>query len=126
MSQSCGGLEYIPGGVINGSTIINSQISNGTISGSTIESSIINSLVSIDAASAQVIANAIAALPPSQLKPLLDALLAAFVPDTQTDPPSTETGRIPTTIYGDATGLLGKPAAFGGLGAYSVPLYSRS
>lgn len=73
MSDSCCSLEFARGGVIDESSVTNSQIVNSTVQASTITASSIEMLASIDAASAVVIAEALAKLSSAQLKSLAEA-----------------------------------------------------
>lgn len=125
MSQSCGNLQFVEGGTIKSSSIINSQITDSIISNSTLQSVKLESLSSVDGSSAKVIADAIAALPPDQLITLVNAILASFTATPQTEPAvGTGTGELPTTVYGDRAALMGKPQMFAQFGQnYIIPLY---
>ncbi len=125
MSQSCGSLQFFEGGTIKGASIINSQITDSIISNSTIQSAKLETLTSIDSYSTKVIADAIAALPPDQLAPLVNAIMAAFTTSPQIEPAlGTGDGSLPTSVYGDRSSLLGKPQMFGKFGPdYVVPLF---
>lgn len=108
MSQ-CGNLEFVSGGVITGSTIMDSHITNSTISNSTFTAGTIANLTSIDEASAKIVADAIAALSAEQLKALASALFAAISVTPAEFPVSSESDKIPTTMYGGRGALLGQP-----------------
>lgn len=121
----CGDMRFVEGGVIEGGVINNSQINNSVITGSTFTSGSITNLASIDAASALIIANAIASLSKEQLKNLAEALLAALDVSAGTAPPSTDEDPIPTTYYGDRSAALGAPDIWDEHFApgYRIPLY---
>lgn len=108
MSQ-CGGLEYISGGVINGASVINSQITSSDITSSTFTSGSIVNLAQIDESSAKTVADALAGLSADQLKALAAALFAAMPMTSAVAPVSSESGVIPTTIYGGRTAIMGEP-----------------
>lgn len=152
MSQACGNLQFVEGGTIKSSSIINSQITDSIISNSTLQAVRLESLTSLDCPSAEtiataiascdatspivdaivgnpasvkLIADAIAALPPDQLVPLVNALLAAFAASPKPAPAvGTGSSELPTTVYGDRSALLGKPQMFVSFGPdYILPLY---
>lgn len=113
MSDSCCSLEFARGGVIDESSVTNSQIVNSTVQASTITASSIEMLVSIDAASAVVIAEALAKLSPAQLKSLAEAIHNAHGAVYGAEPVRSSSGEeLPTTVVGQRTFLLGEPDAW--------------
>lgn len=113
MSDSCCSLEFARGGVIDESSVTNSQIVNSTVQASTITASSIEMLVSIDAASAVVIAEALARLSPAQLKSLAEAIHNAHGAVYGAEPVRSSSGEeLPTTVVGQRTFLLGEPDAW--------------
>ena len=113
MSDSCCSLEFARGGVIDESSVTNSQIVNSTVQASTITASAIEMLVSIDAASAVVIAEALARLSPAQLKSLAEAIHNAHGAVYGAEPVRSSSGEeLPTTVVGQRTFLLGEPDAW--------------
>lgn len=113
MSDSCCSLEFAKGGVIDESSVTNSQIVNSTVQASTITASSIEMLASIDAASAVVIAEALAKLSSAQLKSLAEAIHNAHGAVYGTEPVRSSSGEeLPTTVVGQRTFLLGEPDAW--------------
>lgn len=113
MSDSCCSLEFARGGVINESSVTNSQIVNSTVQASTITASSIEMLASIDAASAVVIAEALAKLSSAQLKSLAEAIHNAHGAVYGAEPVRSSSGEeLPTTVVGQRTFLLGEPDAW--------------
>lgn len=113
MSDSCCSLEFARGGVIDESSVTNSQIVNSTVQASTITASSIEMLASIDAASAVVIAEALARLSPAQLKSLAEAIHNAHGAVYGAEPVRSSSGEeLPTTVVGQRTSLLGEPDAW--------------
>lgn len=113
MSDSCCSLEFARGGVIDESSVTNSQIVNSTVQASTITASSIEMLASIDAASAVVIAEALAKLSPAQLKSLAEAIHNAHGAVYGAEPVRPSSGEeLPTTVVGQRTFLLGEPDAW--------------
>jgi hypothetical protein len=113
MSDSCCSLEFARGGVIDESSVINSQIVNSTVQASTITASSIEMLASIDAASAVVIAEALAKLSSAQLKSLAEAIHNAHGAVYGAEPVRSSSGEeLPTTVVGQRTFLLGEPDAW--------------
>lgn len=124
MSQGCGSIDYLNGGTMTGVSILNSQVTNTTISSSTLDSSTISNLTALDKKSAQVVADAIAALPADKLQALVNALLAALTPKAAPTPAlSEESDAIPTDIIGARSSVLGDPDTWLALGEYVVPMY---
>lgn len=110
MSDSCCSLEFARGGVIDESSVTNSQIVNSTVQASTITASSIEMLASIDAASAVVIAEALAKLSSAQLKSLAEAIHNAHGAVYGAEPVRSSSGEeLPTTVVGQRTFLLGEP-----------------
>lgn len=113
MSDSCCSLEFARGGVIDESSVTNSQIVNSTVQASTITASSIEMLASIDAASAVVIAEALAKLSSAQLKSLAEAIHNAHGAVYDAEPVRSSSGEeLPTTVVGQRTFLLGEPDAW--------------
>lgn len=113
MSDSCCSLEFTRGGVIDESSVTNSQIVNSTVQASTITASSIEMLASIDAASAVVIAEALAKLSSAQLKSLAEAIHNAHGAVYGAEPVRSSSGEeLPTTVVGQRTFLLGEPDAW--------------
>ena len=113
MSDSCCSLEFARGGVIDESSVTNSQIVNSTVQASTITASSIEMLASIDAASAVVIAEALARLSSAQLKSLAEAIHNAHGAVYGVEPVRSSSGEeLPTTVVGQRTFLLGEPDAW--------------
>lgn len=113
MSDSCCSLEFVRGGVIDESSVTNSQIVNSTVQASTITASSIEMLASIDAASAVVIAEALAKLSSAQLKSLAEAIHNAHGAVYGAEPVKSSSGEeLPTTVVGQRTFLLGEPDAW--------------
>lgn len=113
MSDSCCSLEFARGGVIDESSVTNSQIVNSTVQASTITASSIEMLASIDAASAVVIAEALAKLSSAQLKSLAEAIHNAHGAVYGAEPVRPSSGEeLPTTVVGQRTFLLGEPDAW--------------
>ena len=113
MSDSCCSLEFARGGVIDESSVTNSQIVNSPVQASTITASSIEMLASIDAASAVVIAEALAKLSSAQLKSLAEAIHNAHGAVYGAEPVRSSSGEeLPTTVVGQRTFLLGEPDAW--------------
>ena len=113
MSDSCCSLEFARGGVIDESSVTNSQIVNSTVQASTITASSIEMLASIDAASAVVIAEALAKLSSAQLKSLAEAIHNAHGAVYGAEPVRSSSGEeLPTTVVGQRTFLLGESDAW--------------
>ena len=113
MSDSCCSLEFARGGVIDESSVTNSQIVNSTVQALTITASSIEMLASIDAASAVVIAEALAKLSSAQLKSLAEAIHNAHGAVYGAEPVRSSSGEeLPTTVVGQRTFLLGEPDAW--------------
>lgn len=109
MSQNCGSIEFLAGGTINQSSILNSQITNSEVQNSKLSSCSVESLKSVDDASAQVIADALAALPSNKLQALVEALMQSMSFTDATAPDTSEDTAIPTTMYGTRNAILGTP-----------------
>lgn len=109
MSQNCGAIEYLSGGTLNQATVVNTQILNSEISASALRSCSVVSLTSVDSASAQVIADALASLDPVQLQALMNKLMESMSFADAAAPDSTDNAATPTTMYGERTALLGTP-----------------
>lgn len=124
MSNTCGEIRFMEGGTIKDATILNSQMVNSVISSSTIDSSSITNLSSIDSASARVIMQAIAALPPSDLRVLIDALLAALRGGVDFSTAVTcLDNSIPATMFGNDEFLLGAPDGWITIADGAIPVY---
>lgn len=115
MSNQCGDLEFVRGGTIVETHIDNSQMSNSSVTSSTIQSSDIVALASIDPASAQVVADAIARLSPAQLKAVAEAIHNAHSAEYGKVPTAkiSNNATLPTQICGSSRDmLLGTPDAW--------------
>ncbi len=123
-SQSCSGaLEFVDGGVINATTVTNSQIVTSVIQNSAFEAGRITNLVSIDDASASLIAKAFLSLGEDDLKRLATAILGAAELPTAPQPSLNE-GNLSRQHYGSADAVLGKPDKWLTVGGGAVPLYN--
>lgn len=124
MSQNCGSIEFLAGGTINQSSILNSQITNSEVQNSKLSSCSVESLKSVDDASAQVIADALAALPANKLQALVEKLMASMSYADAAEPATTDDAATPTTMYGTRNALLGTPVRWKSLPDGSrVPCY---
>lgn len=123
MGNACGETKYAEDGVINRTTLTNSQITNSDIQNSMLSASSIQGLTSIDAASAEKIADAVAGLDSRQLLSLASAIQEAFAPVEDDEPPATTSPELPTTIIGLRDVLLGRPSGWAKFGTYVIPLY---
>lgn len=123
MSNTCGEIRFMEGGTIKDATIVSSNIVNSSISSSNLDSSTITNLSSIDSASAKVIMQAIANLSPSDLRILIDALLAAVVSGGFPSVGECQNGSMPASILGDNDYVLGKPTGWLVLANGGVPVY---
>lgn len=122
--SDCGAIEFLKYGAISESDIVSSRITNSTITGSTIESSHIQQLASVDAASAQRIADAIAQLSTEQLSLLATALAKALPAAPFGSPPAeTASSELPTAVLGERGKLLGAPAQWLQYKDFVVPAY---
>lgn len=122
--SGCGALDHLRGGAITEATVASS-----TIMASVIRDSVIENLASIDAASAEVIADAIAALPPDKLEALAKAIAAAMPKDEAAsgNAPKTSTEDwLPTTLYGTRAAVLGEPDDWISFQGKVVPVYKES
>lgn len=129
--MSCGENSLLDGGVIQNGTIANSQLTNsaflaGRVDSATIANSSIENLATLDAASARVIANALAELPAQQLRLLAEAILDQMkqTPTVLTTAPeSTDAPTLSTVVYGDRDKLLGAPALWLEQGNLKIPAF---
>lgn len=123
-SQSCSGaLEFVDGGVINAATVTNSQVVTTVIQNSVFEAGRIANLVSIDDASASLIANAFLRLGKTDLKNIASAILGAAELPEATEQPALEEGNLSRQHYGSADAVLGTPDKWLTVGDGAVPLY---
>lgn len=124
MSQNCGSIEFLAGGTINQSSILNSQITSSEVSGSTLKTCKVESLTSVDEASAQVIADALSALPANKLQALVEKLMASMKYEDAAEPTTSDDAATPTTMYGTRNAILGTPVRWKALPDGSrVPCY---
>lgn len=125
MSNTCGEIRFMEGGTIKDATIVSSNIVNSSISSSNLDSSTITNLSSIDSASARVIMQAIANLSPSDLRVLLDALLAALrtAGGNVSDSCQISYG-LPASLIGGGSYLLGNPNGWLPIADGLIPVYS--
>lgn len=152
--MGCGDIKFLQGGVIDGSTVINSQLTNSTLSASSIAASVmtksditeskieeselnnstvnngllvdceVQKLAAIDAQSAKLIADAISILPKAELMALATAIFDALQVPIAQEPEFTNDSTISTNVFGNADGVLGKPAQWGSFGGFAIPLYT--
>lgn len=122
-TNPCGGIDFLQGGTITQTTVLNSEILNSAISASTFNSGHITTLASIDEASTTTLIKAILSLPPDQLEAFATALLTAAAGNNGVEPGVSESEALPTTMVGDRKKLLGEPSSWGQLFGKSVPLY---
>ena len=122
----CSVLEFMRGGAIIEAHITASTITDSRISSSEIDSSHLKNTASVDAASAQVIADAIAKLPEGSLTELAKAIAAAMPKAPLASAPQVSTeDALPTDIAGNRELLLGKPDAWLGYNDFVVPAYKE-
>lgn len=124
----CGDIQYLEGGVLKDGTFVspnitNAKISDSVVSASTVDGAYITNLVNIDAASADVIADALARLPPESIRNLAMALLSIAPQVAEAAPTASEAPSIPTTMIGARHTSLGAPAVWGVINGYKVPMY---
>lgn len=121
--SGCGALDHLIGGTIKEATIASS-----TIMASVVRDSVIENLAGIDAASAEKIADAIAALPPDKLSALAE-VVAKAIPATSaamgTPPKASTDESLPTTLYGGRGALLGEPEDWLIFQGKVVPVYKE-
>lgn len=123
--SDCGSLEFLRGGVIAEAQITASKISDSDVSASVIKSSQLQTLAAVDAASSQVIADAIAKLPAASLVALAEALAAALPVATGAQPATNKAEALPLTVAGSRELLLGKPDVWIVDHDYAVPGYRQ-
>lgn len=124
MSQNCGSIEFLSGGTINQSSVLNSQITNSEVQNSKLSTCSIESLTSVDESSAQVIADALSALPANKLQALVEKLMASMKYEDATEPTTTDNAATPTVMYGTRNAMLGAPVRWKALPDGSrVPCY---
>lgn len=122
----CGGIEFLRGGVIAETHITASSVSDSRVSSSELDSCHLKNTASVDAASAQVIANALAALPQGVLTALAAAIASALPKAPLANGPQVSTEEtLPTGIAGGREALLGKPDAWLGYQDFVVPAYKE-
>lgn len=126
MSGECGDSGMLEGGIIKDSTIISSTVTTTKIEASDFSGGSITALSAMDAVSAKTVLNALVALGPDQLAALGQLLLSSAAAVQTTTPPATdESSSLPTTVYGSRTAGMGAPIAWGNIGGYAVPLYTK-
>ena len=86
MSNTCGGIDFLQGGTLTGSTIVNSEILSSVIRASEFNGGHITALASIDDSSIHTIVNGILGLPKEQLIAFATALLEAACGGTVGEP----------------------------------------
>lgn len=122
----CGVTEFMRGGMIAEAHITASNVTESRISSSEISGCHLQNTASVDDASAQIIADAIAKLPQSALVALAEALTA--VPSKAVpvgEPEITTENSLPTAVAGGRDTLLGKPDAWLGYQDFIVPAYKE-
>ena len=141
--MSCGELGPIDGGLIKNSTVQNStvtgsSVTNGLVSSSDLEGCNLKGTASVDAASARMIAGAIAdddtaagelagaILGGSGSSSVMQAISNSN-PAVYGNPQAASDGDdLPTAVHGTRDALLGRPDAWMKLGDYVVPLYRKA
>lgn len=122
----CGVLEFLRGGTLIDVHITSATITDSRISSSDIDSCHLKNAASVDAASAQVIADAIAKLPEGSLVELAKAIAKALPKAPIADAPQITTEEaLPTAVAGNRELLLGKPDAWLGYNDFIVPAYKE-
>lgn len=76
--MSCGSVEVMTGGTLQGVAIVNSDIIGGTISGATITGGSLNGLQGVDQATSITLMEGISNLPADRLTPLATAVASAM------------------------------------------------
>ena len=126
MSGECGDSGMLEGGIIKDSTVISSTVTTSKIEASDFSGGSITALSAMDAVSAKTVLNALVALGPDQLAALGQLLLSSAAAVQTTNPPVTAEGSsLPTTLYGTRGAAMGAPTAWGNIGGYAVPLYTK-
>lgn len=122
----CGVLEFMNGGVIAEAHITSSSITDSRVSASDMTACNLQKLASIDEDSAQLIADAIAALSADKLVALGNAIAAALPNAALANgPQQTTEDSMPATIAGSREVLLGKPQAWLAYKDFVVPGYKE-
>lgn len=124
--MGCGDSSLLDGGTIKDASVINSQIVNSTIQASVLDTSSITNLTGVDEVSAKKIADAIAALPPDQLIPLINALVQRQIVTPASPPEISEASALPTNMYGNREIGMGAPDLWAKYGDdYIVPVFNK-
>lgn len=103
--------DPVHGGTFDSVTLNDPTITGGTATSTTLVGATLQGAVTLDAAAAQSVREAILEVNPT------------VVSD---DPKTSDTGVLPTEVIGDAAQLLGKPAGFFKLGDFMVPYYKKA
>lgn len=123
----CGVKEFERGGVIAEARIVASQFVDGEVDASTLKSCAMQTLTSVDADSARVIADAIAALPEDALAALAKAVATVTTAAKVVGQPATTTDvELPTSVVGNREGLLGKPEVWLEHQGYAIPAFKEA
>lgn len=118
----CGVTEFMRGGMIAEAHVTASTITDSRVTSTDLESCNISKLASIDADSAQAIADAIAQLPEGMLAELAKAVANAMPNAPLADSPEVTTeSALPASIAGNRELLLGKPDAWLGYQDFVIP-----
>lgn len=120
MSQ-CGSIDFLSGGTLQGTSIIQSDITSSSFTSGTITTSEITNLAGIDSASVKKIVEVMCELDENTLKSLAEAL--GLVLSGGSAPSSTTEDSLPTKVYGDRDALLGEPDEWISVDGRLVPTY---
>lgn len=122
----CGVTEFLRGGMIAEAHVTASAITDSRVSGSELSGCQVKELASVDDASAQTIADAIAKLPEGMLVELSKALAKAMpLASSASAPQVTTEDSVPTSIAGNRELLLGKPEVWITHHDFIVPGYRQ-
>lgn len=124
--MSCGEIKFLEGGTLKNSSMIGGSVTYATITDSLLDACEVKNLKSVDGASAEKIADAIATLPADKLQALVKALFDALVLSGGSDTPdTTKMQGLPTLMFGDSRrGMLGAPDAWVAMGGKLIPAYT--
>lgn len=124
--MSCGEIKFLEGGTLKNSSMIGGSVTYATITDSLLDACEVKNLKSVDDASAEKIADAIAALPADKLQALVKALFDALVLSGGSEAPdTTKMQGLPTLMFGDSRhGMLGAPDTWVAMGGKLIPAYT--
>lgn len=118
----CGVQEFLRGGMIAEAHVTSSNVTDSRVSSSELSSCQISKLASIDADSAQAIADEIAKLPEGMLVELAKAIANVLPKAELAEPPAVTTEpSLPASVAGNRELLLGKPEAWLQYNDFVVP-----